>query len=155
VVQSLQQRSARSPPHRKAQDSRWQSTCSPARYPPRTRQVERFLLGRAAGEPAGQIQRTELDRKAPMQDVNVASQRRAKLAGDGIKPKIGRDAAGRMLQDDGASNAKWSQPRQTVRRIAKALAEKQSRLDRVRRFGADAQAPEFPMPQATLAKATP
>src|ERR1700738_4260545 len=97
--------------------------------------IERLFLWWAARESTGQIQRAEFDRKTPMQDVNVTGHHRAKLATDGIDAEICRDAAGRMLKDNGASNAKRPQPRKTVRQIAEAFAKKQPRLDRMGRVG--------------------
>src|ERR1700730_10137614 len=46
-----------------------------------------------------------------------------------------------MLQDKRAGDAKRPQPRNTVRQIAKTLAEKDSRPDRVGRVGVNALGP--------------
>ena len=97
--------------------------------------VERLFLWRAAGESTGQIERAEFDRKTPMQDVDVTRHYRDQLATDGINARICRDAAGRMLKDNGAGNAKRPQPRQIVRQIAEAFAEKEARLDCIGRVG--------------------
>ena len=114
--------------------------------------IERLFLWRAAREPTGQIQCAEFDRKTPMQGVNVLGNHRGKLATDGIKAKICWDAAGRMLKDNGASNAKRPQPRKIVRQIAEAFAEKEARLDRIGRVGANTLCTEFPIPHARLAE---
>src|ERR1700730_9249871 len=97
--------------------------------------IERLFLWWAARESTGQIQRAEFDREPPMYDVNVTDHHRAKMATDGIDAKICRDAAGRMLKDNGASNAKRPQPRKIVRQIAEAFAKKEPRLDRMGRVG--------------------
>src|SRR5262249_51447073 len=99
--------------------------------------VQRLILGWAAIEAAGQIERAVLDREAPAQDFDAGRHNCIKSPGE----KTGRERhrasrSNRYFVHERPCHGKWPQPGQRIRQITKAFAEEQARLNRVRRVRA-------------------
>ena len=101
-----------------------------------------FLREFAGGEAVGQIKRAELDGKPPMQRVHIACEHRAELACLGIDAKVYRGTGRRMLERNCPGNGKRSQPRETIGKVAEALAEEDTRRDGIGCIGPTPWAPE-------------
>src|SRR5262249_36758474 len=92
-------------------------------------------------EAVGEIERAVLDREAPVQDVDIAGERRTELTVLSVDTEVSRRSAKRMLEGHRAGDGERSQPGQAIRKIPEALAEENSGLERVGTVFADAPRP--------------